>query len=207
MGASIAAGLGFQAALDILKPDKPARTIAVIGDSTFFHSGMTGLLDAAYNGVGVITIILDNRITAMTGHQENPGSGFTLSGAPAREAELETLVRALGIEMVQTVDPFDLAQVREAIESAMGNPGPSVIIARGPCALLRRLAVRRPAYQVDQDTCRKCKACLHVACPALYVDGENVQIDAETCVGCGVCSQVCRFGSIRQTDAAKDGDE
>lgn len=207
MGASIAAGLGFQAALDILKPDKPARTIAVIGDSTFFHSGMTGLLDAAYNGVGVITIILDNRITAMTGHQENPGSGFTLSGAPAREAELETLVRAVGIEMVQTVDPFDLAQVREAIESAMGNPGPSVIIARGPCALLRRLAVRRPAYQVDQDTCRKCKACLHVACPALYVDGENVQIDAETCVGCGVCSQVCRFGSIRQTDAAKDGDE
>lgn len=207
MGASITAGLGFQTALDILKPGKPARTIAVIGDSTFFHSGMTGLLDAAYNGVGVITIILDNRITAMTGHQENPGSGFTLSGAPAREAQLEEIVRALGIEMVQTVDPFDLAQVREAIAVAMGNPGPSVIIARGPCALLRRLAVRRPAYQVDQDTCRKCKVCLSVACPALYVEGDDVQIDAGTCVGCGVCSQVCRLGSIRQARAAEDGEK
>ena len=143
----------------------------------------------------------------MTGHQENPGSGFTLSGAPAREAQLAAVVRAIGIEMVQTVDPFDLSQVREAVAAAMDNPGPSVIIARGPCALLRRLAVRRPAYQIDQDTCRKCKACLRVACPALYVDGENVQIDAETCVGCGVCGQVCRFGSIRQAGAAKDGDE
>ena len=207
MGASITAGLGFQTALDILRPDKPARTIAVIGDSTFFHSGMTGLLDAAYNGVGVITIILDNRITAMTGHQENPGSGFTLSGAPAREAQLAAVVRAIGIEMVQTVDPFDLVQVREAIAVAMDSPGPSVIIARGPCALLKRLAVRRPAYQVDQDTCRKCKACLRVACPALYVEGESVQIAAETCVGCGVCGQVCRFGSIRQAGAAKDGEE
>jgi indolepyruvate ferredoxin oxidoreductase alpha subunit len=207
MGASITAGLGFQTALDILRPDKPTRTIAVIGDSTFFHSGMTGLLDAAYNDVGVITIILDNRITAMTGHQENPGSGFTLSGAPAREAQLEAMVRAIGIEMIQTVDPFDLAQVREAIASAMSNPGPSVIIARGPCALLKRLAVRRPAYHVDQDICRRCKACLRVACPALYVEGGNVQIDAETCVGCGVCSQVCRFGSIRQAGVAKDGDE
>ncbi|HON42699.1 MAG TPA: indolepyruvate ferredoxin oxidoreductase subunit alpha [Bacillota bacterium] len=207
MGASITAGLGFQTALDILRPDKPTRTIAVIGDSTFFHSGMTGLLDAAYNDVGVITIILDNRITAMTGHQENPGSGFTLSGAPAREAQLEAMVRAIGIEMIQTVDPFDLAQVREAIASAMSNPGPSVIIARGPCALLKRLAVRRPAYHVDQDICRRCKACLRVACPALYVEGGNVQIDAETCVGCGICSQVCRFGSIRQAGVAKDGDE
>jgi len=207
MGASIAAGLGFQTALDILRPDKPARTIAVIGDSTFFHSGMTGLLDAAYNDVGVITIILDNRITAMTGHQENPGSGFALSGAPAREAQLAALVRAIGIETVQTVDPFDLAQVREAISIAMDNPGPSVIIARGPCALLRRLAVRRPAYQVDQDACRKCRACLRVACPALYVEGENVQIDADVCVGCGVCSQACRFGSIRQAKAAEDGEE
>ena len=207
MGASITAGLGFQTALDILRPDKPTRTIAVIGDSTFFHSGMTGLLDAAYNDVGVITIILDNRITAMTGHQENPGSGFTLSGAPAREAQLEAMVRAIGIEMIQTVDPFDLAQVREAIASAMSNPGPSVIIARGPCALLKRLAVRRPAYHVDQDICRRCKACLRVACPALYVEGGNVQIDAETCVGCGICSQVCRFGSIKQAGVAKDGDE
>jgi len=207
MGASITAGLGFQTALDILRPDKPARTIAVIGDSTFFHSGMTGLLDAAYNGVGVITIILDNRITAMTGHQENPGSGFTLSGTPAREAQLEALVRALGIELVQTVDPFGLAQVREAIAVAMGSPCPSVIIARGPCALLKRLAVRRPACQVDQDTCRKCKACLRVACPALYVEGENVQIDAETCAGCGVCSQVCRFGAIKQAGAAEGGEE
>ena len=207
MGASVAAGLGFQTALDLLKPDKPARTIAVIGDSTFFHSGMTGLLDAAYNDVGVITIILDNRITAMTGHQENPGSGFTLSGAPAREAQLEEIVRALGIEMVQAVNPFDLAQVREAITVAMGNPGPSVIIARGPCALLRRLAMRRPAYRVDQDTCRKCRACLRVACPALYVEGESVQIDSDVCAGCGVCSQVCRFGSIKQTVAAKGGEE
>ncbi|MGI6130248.1 MAG: indolepyruvate ferredoxin oxidoreductase subunit alpha [Bacillota bacterium] len=207
MGASIAAGLGFQTALDILRPGKPARTIAVIGDSTFFHSGMTGLLDAAYNSVGVITIILDNRITAMTGHQENPGSGFALSGAPAREAQLAALVRAIGIEMVQTVDPFDLAQVREAIAVAMGDPGPSVIIAHGPCALLRRLAVKRLAYQVDQDTCRKCKACLRVACPALCVEGDNVQIDAETCVGCGICSQVCRFDSIRQAKAAEGGEE
>ncbi len=206
MGASIAAGLGFQTALDILGPDKPTRTIAVIGDSTFFHSGMTGLLDAVYNNVGLITIILDNRITAMTGHQENPGSGFTLSGSPAREAQLADVARALGIEMVRTVDPFNLSEVREAIEAAMSNPGPSVIIARGPCALLKRLQVKRPAYAVDQETCRKCRACLRAACPALYVEDGNVQIDADVCLGCGVCSQVCQFDSIRPIRAAEDGE-
>lgn len=206
MGASIAAGLGFQTALDILKPDKPKRTIAVIGDSTFFHSGMTGLLDAVYNNIGLITIILDNRITAMTGHQENPGSGFTLSGSPAREAQLADVAQALGIEMVQTVDPFNLEQVREAIEAAMNNPSPSVIIARGPCALLKRLKVARPAYAVDQETCRRCKACLRVACPALYVEDGNVQIDADVCLGCGVCSQICKFDSIRPIRAAEDGE-
>ncbi len=142
----------------------------------------------------------------MTGHQENPGSGFTLSGSPAREAQLADVARALGIEMVRTVDPFNLSEVREAIEAAMSNPGPSVIIARGPCALLKRLQVKRPAYAVDQETCRKCRACLRAACPALYVEDGNVQIDADVCLGCGVCSQVCQFDSIRPIRAAEDGE-
>ena len=200
MGASISAGLGFQKVFNMLNPADPKRTIAVIGDSTFYHSGMTGLLDAVYNDVGLITIILDNRITAMTGHQENPGSGYNLSGQSAPQARPEEIAKALGVEQIATVNPYDLTEVKKALDNALADPHPSVIVSRAPCALLKREAVRRPPYCVDQDACRKCKACLKVACPALYVEDGEVHIDNASCVGCGVCAQVCRFGAINQTE-------
>ncbi len=139
----------------MLNPADPKRTIAVIGDSTFYHSGMTGLLDAVYNDVGLITIILDNRITAMTGHQENPGSGYNLSGQSAPpQARPEEIAKALGVERVTTVNPYDLTEVKKALDNALADPHPSVIVSRAPCALLKREAVRRPPYFVDQDACR-----------------------------------------------------
>lgn len=207
MGASISGGAGFQAALEISKADKPVRAVAVIGDSTFFHSGMTGLLDSVYNSSGLITMVLDNRITAMTGHQENPGSGFCLNGSPAPEVHIEDVARALGIENVITVSPFEPEKVRKALVTCLEDPGPSVIIARGPCALLRRLAAKKPAFVVDQEKCRRCKACLKVACPALYVRDGQIMIDEATCMGCGVCAQACRFGAIANTVETGEGSE
>ncbi len=200
MGASISAGIGFQKAFGIMDPENPRRAVAVIGDSTFYHSGMTGLLDAVYNGVGLVTVILDNRITAMTGHQENPGSGYALSGQTAPEAKPEEIAKAFGIKRVATVDPYDLAQVKKTLEDSLADPHPSVIVSRAPCALLKRAAVRKPSYYVDQDACRKCKVCLKVACPALYVEDGKARIDAAVCVGCGICAQVCRFGTIKQIE-------
>jgi len=183
-----------------MDPENPRRAVAVIGDSTFYHSGMTGLLDAVYNGVGLVTVILDNRITAMTGHQENPGSGYALSGQTAPEAKPEEISKAFGIKRVATVDPYDLAQVKKTLEDSLADPHPSVIVSRAPCALLKRAAVRKPPYYVDQDACRKCKVCLKVACPALYVEDGKARIDAAVCVGCGICAQVCRFGTIKQIE-------
>ena len=170
--------------------------MAVIGDSTFLHSGMTGLLDVAYNNGPCTVIILDNRTTAMTGRQEHPGTGFTLQGAPARQVDYARLCTALGIEHVVTVDPYDLDQLHTVISTEMARPEPSVVITRAPCVLHRRdRAGDHPVYVVDADTCIGCRACLQLGCPAIEwqpVDGRGIaQINAGACTGCAICAQVC----------------
>ena len=193
MGASIGNAMGITKALG---PASEARAVAVIGDSTFLHSGMTGLLDVAYNNGACTVIILDNRTTAMTGRQEHPGTGYTLQGEPARQVEYAQLCTALGIEHVVTVDPYDLEQLHAVISTEMARPAPSVVITRAPCVLHRRdRAADHPVYVVDADTCIGCRACLQLGCPAIEwqpADGSGIaQINAGACTGCAVCAQVC----------------
>ena len=199
MGASISAGHGA-AKIFAQKPGCQMRAVAVIGDSTFFHTGVNSLIDVAYNRSNTVTIILDNRITGMTGHQENPGSGRNIKGEPANEISIEALVRAIGINDVKTVDPNDLKAVNEALDWALSLEGPSVIITRWPCVLKRMSAQDKEEfpkaftdrYKVNGD-CIGCKMCLRAGCPALSFDfdAKKAVIDQSMCVGCSVCAQVC----------------
>jgi len=205
MGASISLGHGAQKAFNRHAVDK--RVVAVIGDSTFFHSGMTGLLDIAYNNSNTVTVILDNRITGMTGHQENPGTGFTLQGMPAKQADIPAIVKALGIDNVKTVNPIKLADMKEAIDWALAIDGPSVIITRWPCVLKKQseqdveeFGDYKSLCVVDPDKCIGCKMCINTGCPALTFDKENKKavIDKNQCVGCEVCLQVCPVKAIEK---------
>lgn len=191
MGASIGMAHGAEKAVAGMR----GRTVAVIGDSTFLHSGITGLLNVVYNQGTSTVIILDNRTTAMTGHQDHPGTGRNLMGREAPQVDLEALCRALGVPVVQVVDPLDLAQFREAVKSALSDSRPAVIIARRPCALLRKEPAG-PPVQVDTETCEGCKACLRLSCPAISMQDEKASVDPITCNGCGVCTQVCKFGAL-----------
>ncbi|MBI5232457.1 MAG: indolepyruvate ferredoxin oxidoreductase subunit alpha [Coriobacteriales bacterium] len=177
--------------------------VGVIGDSTFAHSGVTGLMDMVYNGGNATVVILDNRITAMTGHQGNPINGVTLQNRTSRELELEPLVRALGVEHVRTVDPHEMASVEEALREAIDFDGVSVLITRAPCALLVR---EHPTpYAVDVDACTACGVCIRLGCPAISkADLSKADIDVSLCVGCGQCVQVCRYGAIVHTGPACD---
>jgi indolepyruvate ferredoxin oxidoreductase alpha subunit len=190
MGASIGGALGME------KAGLANRVVAVIGDSTFLHSGMTALLDVVYNGGTVTTIILDNSTTAMTGHQDNPGTGRAVSGAETRRVDLERLVRGLGVDDVKVVGAFDLAAVAAAIQDSVERPEPSVVIVKGNCALKARAAGE--AFQVDQESCDGCGACLRTGCPAISLRDGIARIQPGTCVGaaCGVCAQVCPFDAI-----------
>jgi indolepyruvate ferredoxin oxidoreductase alpha subunit len=192
MGASIGMAHGCELADSSLAP----RTVAVIGDSTFFHSGITGLIHMVYNGGNGTVIILDNRTTAMTGHQDHPGTGKTLMGEPAPAVDLEALVRALGVGRVRVVDPLDIAGLTQAIQEEAAAGAPSVIIARRPCALLQR--ENRPPVRVDGETCTGCKTCLKLSCPAISVQDRKAAVDAIICTGCGLCVQVCRFGALKE---------
>ena len=202
MGASISMGHGVQKLYDRL--GQSTRTVAVIGDSTFFHSGMTSLLHVAYNRGNVVTCIMDNRTTGMTGHQENPGSGFTLRGEPAPEADIPAIVRALGIKAVRTVNPLDLAEVREALTWALALSEPAVIITRWPCVLKKwserdRREFGGPAKCVIRtDLCIGCQKCVKTGCPALRFDKSRrkTSIDPVQCTGCTVCLQVCPVKAI-----------
>ncbi len=205
MGASISLGHGAQKAFNRHAVDK--RVVAVIGDSTFFHSGMTGLLDIAYNNSNTVTVILDNRITGMTGHQENPGTGFTLQGMPAKQADIPAIVKALGIDNVKTVNPIKLDEMKEAIDWALAIDGPSVIITRWPCVLKKQseqdveeFGDYKSLCVVDADKCIGCKMCINTGCPALTFDKENKKaiIDKNQCVGCEVCLQVCPVKAIEK---------
>jgi len=198
MGASISAGIGFEKAFQ--KGGVPKKVFSCIGDSTFFHSGITGLIDAVYNKSKICVVILDNRITAMTGHQDNPGTGRTLQGEETAAVDLVPLVRAVGIkgENIRVVDPYNLAETEEAVREAAAATEPFVIITRQPCALLKDVQRARAGMYcaIDQEKCRKCKACMKIGCPALSVKGGQVVIDANSCNGCGLCLQVCKFEAI-----------
>ena len=173
------------------------KVVGVIGDSTFFHSGMTGLLDIAYNKGRSTIIILDNRTTAMTGHQDHPGTGLTLMGEPTAEASPEAIARAYGIKRVRTVDPYDLEGTIKVLEEELNADEPSVIVSRRPCILVDRSQIGEP-YRVDREKCRMCKACLKLGCPAIELspsDG-SIGINPLLCTGCGLCAQVCKFGAI-----------
>ena len=169
--------------------------MCVIGDSTFMHSGMTGLANIAYNKSAATVLILDNSITGMTGHQNNPTNGYNIKGDPATAIDLTALCHALGIERVTVVDPYDLKETEKVLKEETAFDGPSVIISRRPCALLKQVK-RKPALSIDPDRCRNCKSCLRIGCPAISAAGGRPVIDPTQCVGCGVCGQLCAFGAI-----------
>jgi len=181
----------------------PAPVVAVIGDSTFAHSGLTGVLNAVYNGSDTTVVILDNRITAMTGHQDNPFTGRTLMGEPAPEVDIEAVVRALGASFVRTVNPNLLRPTANALAEAVATPGVSVVIAKAPCALLDK--EQKDPFAVDEETCTACGECIRLGCPAIC-RGEDARavIDTALCVGCRQCVQVCKVGAIQRVGRACD---
>ena len=192
MGASVSGVHGFNKALG---KDAENKTVAVIGDSTFMHSGMTGLANIAYNGTNSTVIIVDNSITGMTGHQQNPTTGYNIKGDPATKIDLEALCHALGINRVRVVDPYDLKATEAAITEELAADEPSVIISRRPCALLKYVKAK-PALAVDSDACRGCKMCMKIGCPAISMKDGKAKVDETLCVGCGVCKQMCAFNAI-----------
>ena len=192
MGASVSGIHGFNKA-NGGKTD--GNTVAVIGDSTFMHSGMTGLVNIAYNDSKSTVIILDNSITGMTGHQQNPTTGFNLKGDPAAKVDLEALCHALGIARVRVVDPYDLKQCEVTIKEELAADEASVIISRRPCALLKYVKHKQP-LAVGADKCKSCKMCMKVGCPAISMVDGKAKIDATLCTGCGVCAQLCKFGAL-----------
>lgn len=194
MGASISALHGFNKARG---EEAEKSTVAVIGDSTFMHSGMTGLVNIAYNATNSTVIILDNSITGMTGHQQNPTTGKNLKGDPAAAVNLEELCKAIGIKRVRVVDPYNLAETEAAIKEELAAPEASVIISRRPCALLKYVK-HKPALKVVNDKCKGCKMCLKLGCPAISVRDGKAVIDRTQCVGCGICTEVCKFGAIEE---------
>ena len=173
------------------------KTVAVIGDSTFMHSGITGLVNMAYNESNATVIIVDNSITGMTGHQQNPTTGYNLKGDPCAKIDLETLCHAVGIKRVRVVDPYDLAQCDSVIKEELSANEPSVIISRRPCALLKYVKHKAP-LAVEADKCVGCKSCMKIGCPAISIVDGKAKVDATQCVGCGVCEQLCKFGALKE---------
>lgn len=196
MGASIGHAHGMEKALG---REVTGKVVAMIGDSTFFHSGMTPLLGVAYNNGSTKTVIVDNRTTAMTGHQGNPGSGLDAHGNPTKQADLVALVKALGIDDVTVIDPYDLKTTKAAVKRLLESDAPAVVISRRECALLRT-AQRRPAAVASKDICTACGLCLKLGCPALYKADCKTQVDVTLCNGCTMCIQVCPFGAIKEGD-------
>ncbi|MHB1000186.1 MAG: indolepyruvate ferredoxin oxidoreductase subunit alpha [Armatimonadota bacterium] len=199
MGASVGNALGFE------KAGYNKRIAAVLGDSTFFHSGITGLLDIVYNKGASTVIVLDNRITAMTGHQDNPGTGRTLMGEKTKEITIEQIARGVGVDRVRVIDCYDMAVVESVLREELDSPEPSVIVAKRPCIVGAKVNLHKQ-YTIDFDKCRGCRACLRIGCPALEL-GEahpdkpklrKVKINPVLCVGCSMCKQVCEFEAIKE---------
>jgi len=205
MGASISTGHGAQKVFEKFGED--VKVASVIGDSTFFHTGINSLMNAVYNNSNSVICILDNRITGMTGHQDNPGTGFTLQGDTTSIIEIEPLARALGVRHVRTIDPLNLLEVREALNWAFEQSGPVVLITRWPCVLKKQSEKDRKEFgdyfgkcAVETDKCTGCKMCIRTGCPALQYSRteKKVTIDNAQCAGCEVCRQVCSFKAIRK---------
>ena len=204
MGASVSMLHGFN---KVCGKESEGSTVAVIGDSTFLHSGMTSLADIAYNLSNSTVIILDNSITGMTGHQQNPATGLDIHGDPCGKIDLESLVRAMGIQRVRVVDPYDLAQCDAAVKEELAAEAPSVIISRRPCALLktvdRKPVIHNKPLVNDPDKCVGCKSCMKVGCPAISMKDKKAVIDRTQCIGCGICQQMCRFDALVTAEELK----
>ena len=192
MGASVSGLHGFNKAGG---KESEGKSVCVIGDSTFMHSGVTGLINIAYNASNSTVIILDNSITGMTGHQQNPTTGYSIKGDPAAKIDLETLCKAVGINRVRVVDPYNLKECEEAVKEELAAEEPSVIISRRPCVLLKSVKLN-PPVKVERDKCKSCKMCMKLGCPAISMHGGKAEIDVTLCVGCGVCEQLCKFDAI-----------
>ena len=192
MGASVSGVHGFnKAGLEATE----GKTVAVIGDSTFMHSGVTGLINIAYNGSNSTVIILDNSITGMTGHQQNPTTGYNIKGDPAGKINLEALCRSVGINRVTVVDPYNLEECERVLKEELAAKEPSVIISRRPCVLLKYVKAKTP-LRVNPDKCRSCKKCMKFGCPAISIKNGKAHVDATLCVGCEVCEQLCPFDAF-----------
>ena len=199
MGASVSALHGFNKAIGA---DAEKKSVAVIGDSTFIHSGITGLIDIAYNKSNSVVIVLDNSITGMTGHQQNPTTGYTIKGDPTSAVNLEALCHAVGINRVRVCDPYNLQETEAVIREELAAEEPSVVIARRPCALLKYVKHNAP-LTVKTDDCIGCKRCLSIGCPAISIHDKKAVIDYTQCVGCGVCEGLCPKKAITAQEAAK----
>lgn len=194
MGAGIGMAHGMEKALG---KENSKNIVAVIGDSTFIHSGITGLIDVVYNkGVSTV-LILDNSITGMTGHQQNPTTGYTIKGEPTRNVDLIKLANAVGIDRVVVADPFDLDNFEKVVKAEIEADEPSVIISQRPCALLKTVDYGAPCV-IDYDKCKNCKMCMGIGCPAISVVDGTIKIDASQCNGCTLCMNVCKFGAIKK---------
>ena len=210
MGASISLGHGAQQVFDTIEGNK-MRVVSVLGDSTFFHTGINSLLDVAYNKSNLITVVLDNRITAMTGQQDNPGSGLTIQGEVTEAVSIEAIARAFGFRNVRVINPNQLDEVKDALDWALGLQEPSVIITRWPCALKKQTAIDKEefkgsftsVYWVNEEICIGCKKCTRTGCPAIVFQfaKKKSSIDPEKCVGCSVCAQVCPVQAIQKVEA------
>lgn len=192
MGASCSGLHGFNKAMGEAGEN---NSVGVIGDSTFIHSGMTGITDISYNMSNSTVIILDNSITGMTGHQQNPTTGKNLRGEPAGKVDLKALCKALGFNRVRVVDPYDLKAVEVAVTEELAAKEPSIIISRRPCVMIKG-TVHKPPISVDESKCVGCKQCMSIGCPAIAVKDKKAHIDPTLCIGCNVCSQMCKFGAI-----------
>ena len=193
MGASITIGSGIAHAIE------GAEVVSTIGDSTFLHTGVNGLVNAVYNGANQTIIILDNRITAMTGHQPNPNTGMTARGDVSPKVSLEEIARACGVASVESVDPYDLTHLLAVLKDAKEKKGVKVIIAKQPCVIMnKRLGIKRNRYVVDTERCLKCGACIKYGCPAMELDATGAAKTTSLCTGCGVCADICPAGAIHR---------
>lgn len=196
MGASITVGSGIAHSVE------GAEVVSTIGDSTFLHTGVNGLINAVYNNANQTVIILDNRITAMTGHQPNPNTGITACGVESPKVSLEEIARACGVKFVEAVDPYDLTHLLAVLKEAKEKEGVKVIIAKQPCVIMnKRLGIKRSRYVVDSDRCLKCGACIRYGCPALETDENGAARTTSLCTGCGVCADICPAGAIHRGGA------
>ena len=199
MGAGFSAGMGIAKSFE--REGVTDKTIfGVMGDSTFFHSGMTGAAEIIYNKGNLIPVVLDNSITGMTGHQENPGSGRNLQGDIAEALKIEDILAAYGYKNIYIVDPQDLEAMEQAVQNALASEVPAAIITRRPCLLIKRIKHDIGQCVVDEEKCVGCKRCLKVACPAVTIRDKKAHIDPNQCVGCTVCAQVCPKGAISRKE-------